>query len=346
MRTLKLFILSVLIAFFCGCKENGSFIGKSRYDVKFSQEYLFPSGEPLCEVYGGGNLHLIDTLLLIEHIYENPSHHWDVYNVNDMKHLRSILRHGRGPNEVLLTHYAGQYERIDGDIWMFFMDPATDRFLRVNLSESIRSGYDVVELVTSIDYVNAPFFKIDDDTYLYCQQNNNEGYTSLMIGDNSWKNPVMEKKVYQGVETGNLYKLGNSFFYNQANNKVCAFPLYVNHFQIVDLEGNNDLIISTADSDDWRLIEQRDFEDLSVFYSSKRITDDYIFALYFNKKISEWDKVVEESEIHIFNWSGEGVARLRFKNNIVTFAVDMKNKVLYALNNLEQLTAYDISPYI
>lgn len=51
----------------------------------------------------------------------------------------------------------------------------------------------------------------------------------------------------------------------------------------------------------------------------------------------------KEVEIHVFDWSGRAVAKLSLEDSIVSFDVDMNNEVLYGLDKLSRLYAYDIS---
>lgn len=344
MKTGKLLIFLMLLTFFYGCKEQGgAFAGKSRYGLKFKHEYKFPPGNPVLRLIGGNSIQIIDTLLLIQHQYENPAFHWDVYGLNGLQHLKSILRHGRGPLEVLFAHYAGQHETVNGENWMYCLDMNSARFLKINLDKSIRSGVDAVELVSPFDPAKSPCFAISNELFLYRDYDRKEGSVNLVKGDNSWKNPTVIRALFRNVTDEELNKLTYSFYYNKVRNKVCVVPSYLDRIHIVDLEGDDDIIASTAVSDEWQTVRRQDFPELTVFYTSTRITDDYIFALYTNKKITEMGNIPDEVEIHVFNWDGDAVAKLRFEDKITSFAVDMKRRVLYGMDNLEQLYAYDFS---
>lgn len=345
MRTIKLLTILIVLAIGYGCREQeGVFTGKEKYGLKFKREQTFPPGNPLFELSGGQSLQIIDTLLLVQYQHANPSYYWDVYSLTNLKHLKSILRQGRGPNEVLFAHYAGQYEIINDDLWMFFFDTTSAKFLKVNLSESIRSGNDIIELVSPIDREKFPYFAINDSTFIYCGYNPDKGYLGLMTENNFRKEPVTIKKIYKDTTLEDFYKLSHSLYYNAKNKKLCVIPYYVNHIQIIDLEGDSDILLSTANSDNWPALQKENIsESTIIYYGSTRITEDYIFALYTNKKISEMENIPEETEIHIFNWDGEAIAKILLGHNLISFAVDAKNKILYGLNGLEQVYAYDIS---
>lgn len=347
MKISKISVILLFLAFLYGCGEqDGVFAGKSRYGLEFKQECRFPAGNPLLQLSGGSSVQIIDTLLLVQHQYENPSFYWEVYGLNSLQHLKSILRHGRGPLEVLFAHYAGQHEMIDNENWMFFFDANSARFLKINLNRSIRSGIDDIELVSSVDAEKIPCFALSDDLLLYRDYNPDDGSVNLMKSDNSWKTPILVKNIYKHITSDDYGKLAHSLYYNKKNRKVCVVPCYVDQIQIIDLEGKDDMILSTAKSNDWQTIRRQDFSESTVFYASTRITDDYLFALYANRKIAEMGNIPDEVEIHVFNWDGDAVAKLRFEDNITSFAVDMKNRVLYGVDDSERLYAYDFGSAI
>ena len=229
MKKIKFLTVLILLASSYGCKQEGTFAGKGKYGLKFKQELVLPHGKPLREIFGGSSLQIIDTLLLVQHQYENPTYFWEVYSLNNLDHIKSILSRGRGPGEVLFAHYTGQHEKINDDNWMFFFDTNSSKFLKINLDESIRSGKDMVELVSTVSRDKFPYFAIDKDVFLYCNYNRDGGYMSLMKGDNSWKNPVMDKKYHRNITPDDYNKLIHSMYYNKKNNKVCVIPYYVDH---------------------------------------------------------------------------------------------------------------------
>lgn len=344
MKIISLLIIFALFSILYGCNSDSVFAGKGKYGLEFKKECIKSCTKPILELPAGSSIQIIDTLLLVQHQDENPSYYWDVYGLNNMQHLKSVLRRGRGPNEVLFAHYAGQYEKINNDIWMYFLDLNAGKFFKINITESIRLGNDVIELVTAIESDKFPYFAVNKDIFIYCNKNRNEGYISLVKGDNSWKNPVMEKKYIRHIASGDFDKLTHSLYYNKKNNKVCAVPFYINHIQIIDLEGKEDIILSAAGNNNWQTVSRNDISEVTtLFYTTTRTTDDFIFALYNNRQVAEMGNTPGETEIHLFDWKGNAVTRIILEDSIISFAVDMKNKMLYGLDNRSYIHRYDIS---
>lgn len=345
MKNANLLVISVLSLFLYGCNnQDGVFVGKNKYGLKFKQECIQPNENPILELFSGNSIQIIDTLLLVQHQEENPTFYWDVYSLNSMKHLKSILRKGRGPNEVLSAHYIGQYEKINDNIWMYFLDINSGKFLKININESIKSGDDIIELVSAVDADKSPYFILNNNSFIYCNNNRAEGYMSLMQGDNSWKNPSVEKKYIRNITSDDFNKLTHSIYYNKKDNKVCIVPFYVNHIQIIDLSGNNNIISSTSNNNNWQTLSKDGISgSTKIFYSTTRTTDDFIFALYNNKQLSEMGTAPKEREIHVFDWNGKAISKILLDGSITSFAVDINNKTLYGLDNLSHIYKYDIS---
>ena len=344
MKIINLLIIPALFSIIYGCNSDRVFVGKHKYGLEFEKECIKPQTEPILELPAGSSIQIIDTLLLVQHQDENSSYYWDVYSLNNMMYLKSILRKGRGPNEVLFAHYAGQYEKTEDAVWMYFLDVNSGRFLKINLTESVRPGNDVIELVTAIESDKFPYFAVNNDTFIYCNKNRDEGYISLVKGDNSWKNPVMEKRYIRHITSGDFNKLTHSLYYNKKNNKVCAVPFYINHIQIIDLEGKDDIISSAAGNNNWETVNRNDISGLTtIFYTTTRTTDDLIFALYNNRQIAEMGNTPGQTVIHVFDWNGKALTRILLEDSIISFAVDIKSKMLYGLDNGSYIHRYDIS---
>ena len=67
---------------------------------------------------------------------------------------------------------------------------------------------------------------------------------------------------------------------------------------------------------------------------------EYIYALYVNKKDNLFSHAEGETEIHVFNWEGAPIAKIRIPDNIIYFTVDEKHHYIYGLKGNEELYRY------
>ena len=80
--------------------------------------------------------------------------------------------------------------------------------------------------------------------------------------------------------------------------------------------------------------------DFILYYLSLRVSSEYIYALYLNKKLGLYPHEEGETEIHVFNWEGAPIARIRIPDNIIYFTVDEKHHYIYGLKGNEELYRY------
>ena len=80
--------------------------------------------------------------------------------------------------------------------------------------------------------------------------------------------------------------------------------------------------------------------DFILYYSSLQVFSEYIYALYVNKKDDLFSHAEGETEIHVFNWKGAPIARIRIPDNIIYFTVDEKHHYIYGLKGNEELYRY------
>ena len=80
--------------------------------------------------------------------------------------------------------------------------------------------------------------------------------------------------------------------------------------------------------------------DFILYYSSLQVSSEYIYALYVNKKDNLFSHAEGETEIHVFNWEGAPIAKIRIPDNIIYFTVDEKHHYIYGFKGNEELYRY------
>ena len=80
--------------------------------------------------------------------------------------------------------------------------------------------------------------------------------------------------------------------------------------------------------------------DFILYYSSLQVSSEYIYALYVNKKDNLFSHAEGETEIHVFNWEGAPIAKIRIPDNIIYFTVHEKHHYIYGLKGNEELYRY------
>jgi len=80
-----------------------------------------------------------------------------------------------------------------------------------------------------------------------------------------------------------------------------------------------------------------DMKTLALQYISLCLTDNYIYALYAGKQVSELENAEDLSSllsVQVFNWEGKALYELKLDRIINSFCVDEGNQCLYGINPL------------
>ena len=115
MRTKALLIMLFPLAL-VSCSDR-YFNGERHFGLEFEKECALSGGREMMEVFGGGGVYVVDSLLVVTGGNQAAGYFWNVYSRNSGKFIKSMLRHGRGPSEVLYPAYNGQYGYEDGTSW-------------------------------------------------------------------------------------------------------------------------------------------------------------------------------------------------------------------------------------
>jgi len=144
------------------------------------------------------------------------------------------------------------------------------------------------------------------------------------------------------------YDKFNSTDYLQFENQKIAMPMmFMNQVNILDLkEGNNKAITTKKNHPSWDNIKNKENSELNVYYINARITHDYIFALYLDQPILEWQNTPKKMSVHVFNWDGVFRYELLLDEYLMCIAIDESLKIMYGVTYEEELVTYDISKII
>lgn len=215
-------------------------------------------------------------------------------------------------------------------------------FFKVYLTQSLIRDDDKIELIHKIKEPSSPYYIIDDKIISKVLVGPNRFSYKVYNADNQEEISIL--KLYDDVSEDGMEKLISGDRFNPQKNKIAMGMIMLDQINIVDLNDNNNVCVTTAPRFTWiSEIQDKPNIDMKVFYTTLEITDDYIFALYTNQAFAEWQKVSKPVEIHIFDWDGNGIARLNINEYLQYFAIDEINRCLYGIDHLERFYKYDLA---
>jgi len=84
--------------------------------------------------------------------------------------------------------------------------------------------------------------------------------------------------------------------------------------------------------------------DLVNYYFDVEVTDDYIFALYYNQPESEYGEVMQPTQIRLFDWHGTLLKIIEVPDYLMGISFDEKNQSLYGVDHFqEKIVKYDFA---
>ena len=113
-------------------------------------------------------------------------------------------------------------------------------------------------------------------------------------------------------------------------------------FKVLDLKENNNFTITAATGNTYLSKKYLDEHEPIIYYCDLECTDKYIYALYVNQKMSEWQRIAHPTEIHVFDWNGNAVYKLKTQETLLNIDIDETGQKIYGLATEEQVFIYDI----
>lgn len=283
-------------------------------------------------------LHVIDTFIISTQ--NNLPKYLGVYRKENGEKLKELLPIGRGPNEFLDFTFKGQYYKDKQGINLYFSDCNKGYFYALNLTETLQQDTLCVNQISKIPYRSYPTFLLDS------------GYISkAYIPENKKMIYLLHDSTGQAIQQFLLYNNVDFIRYNQIGtadqikpdlSKIAMGMLMFNQINILDLKGNNNFTITTATGNTYLSKKYLDEHDPIVYYCDLECTDKYIYALFVNQKLSEWQRIAHPTEIHVFDWNGNAIYKLKTKETLLNIDIDETEQKIYGLATEEQVFTYDI----
>lgn len=285
----------------------------------------------------------------------------DVYNVYDassLEFLGSVGKRGQGPGEFYGAQYAGQYYMENGDTFIWVNDAPQYRITSINITESLKSTKTVFGRVIKhhpkYNFQNA-LFVVDGGGLVGYQPgfipNTNKyplhilkGGISVEVkgGEEDWTD-VGEYPVLRGkgtIPNGEKFSAGFRRAYISMKPDQSRFVVAMKYYDRLDIfDRNGGLVKSVRHS-----VRYKEYNAREVYAPDTRIkvknrvdyyqrvvtTDKYIYALYHNRIMGEFnDELGEGVEIRVFDWNGEMKTLIKCPDNLLLMSVDEKNGFMY-----------------
>lgn len=151
--------------------------------------------------------------------------------------------------------------------------------------------------------------------------------------------PLAVKQIYSGRSE-----------YNFATNKMAVFYSYTDMLKIVDMNNNSVKTVHGPDLFDpiYKIVggSFAATKETKFAYVQTASDDQFVYALYCGKDYNLFTKGISEGGryINVFDWNGDPVCCYELNPSCVSFAIDSKNKKIYAYSGeTDNIVLFDLA---
>ncbi len=287
-------------------------------------------------------LNFIDSLIIVQQ--KKMSDYIAVYEKKSWHKLKTLLPKGRGPNEFRDFTFGGQYMKKKHETAIYFSDINQGNLYMLNLTKSLQEDSLNIKCISKIPYRSYPTF-LTDSFYISKTYIPEKKELSFLLHD-TLARPIDKYLIYESINFTRYNQINSADQIKPDLSKIAMAMFMFNQINILDLHKKHSFSITTSKGSTWLSERYIENHEPILYYIDLKCTDEKIYALYVNQKISEWQRVEKPIEIHIFNWEGEPLYKLKIKESLRNFDIDENNKKLYGLATQEEIFEYDIKEYI
>lgn len=283
-----------------------------------------------------------DSIAVFSLLQEASPSCYRALRLSDMTFV-DFLRKGRGPEEVVNAFYSGV--RNENGRTVLDLTAANDNLLlSLDLNSTIEQGNAVI--LAEYEVPSGTFNSWVVGDRVLGEIVFDEDYYSLKYYDKRDMSLLRTVKWFGDDDyLESFYPLyGSSIGVKPDGTRLSLGMLFFDERNIVDLEGENHLSISTAqECRDEAILKRTIREERFVqeyYYYSSDVTDRFIYALYLN---GEGIDRQPPYSIHVFTWDGKLSAIYQVDERLVGIAVSEDDSTLYGLTEEEELYRYSIT---
>ncbi len=346
-RLLVLLFVSSMIS--CAHRGDKMAMGEVKYVAAFPQSAELSLIDDFnCDEIGLRSVRLIDSLLILSH-----DKYWTVLSTDAKRKYGTCLSVGGGPNEFVFTPKcaAAAYRTERNSLVAYVCDKNRGKLSRFNVSKFIATGKDSLEQVFNSERMNntvwdviaigrdSVLMQVPDESFTYLHRH-------VLTQDSLWE-PEMTKltentKVEPSSDLNILAKVTRC----RPDGKRCVEAmLYLNQLNVYDTDGSSAMTICVGeDLDDVAFVESQWNVARKETYESVTAFDFGFGALYSGSVMDQSGYEARNSEMHFFTWDGVPVFKAVLPIRALSFDIDPKSGMLYAIDAEEDtLVAFDAS---
>ena len=299
------------------------------------------SGKPVSwSPLGCSDFAIKDSLCMI--ITSDPAGMLEVVSLNSNSAIGKFCTKGRAGNEFnhMSDNMSQPYVK-DGDIFYPLMNFPDMEIKVVNVSESLRKGATAIDGKAELYGYECCFLDNDRNRQFAVveleepdEEIGDQVPQKYMLIENGVENEIkVFPKRMKGADDRFMFApYGGAMFKHPSRNIAAHLLMGIDYIIFFDFENNRHFAIhqkGTVTYDDEYQATERD----EMFFTDAALSDDYLFALYWNEG-NEWGVNSQDNrpEILVFDWKGNFLGGCRLAERIACIEYDAARDVIYGLS--------------
>ncbi len=270
------------------------------------------------------------------------------YDVENGKRIGTACKIGEGPEEVMYLNSDNCFEMDSNEVCMWLNDMNKGYVMLVDTRGRWIKRINTRNLQSDAPY-HGRVYVINDSllmSYTYGVEifpGKIRSYRYRLFNYETGE-MLKEYKFYSDYEEHENTKLLPAQYLHSFDrikpdkSKIAMIMPYLNKVNIYDIKSGETKSFGTTNTPDIDVISTEKSADVKQYYGDVECDDKYIY-------VTEGTRQQFSGRIQVFDWEGNFVRVLEIKNDATDIAFDIVRKILYAKNDLEEVTAYDLNFY-
>jgi hypothetical protein len=282
-------------------------------------------------------------LILQESMKSSNPYHYYAYSLNNLNFIGSLIRKGRGPDELAsprIAKSAGYDEYLE-------IEDNSNLALSVKVKESIDSNRIITSSKINLDASYLDWMPLPDSTYF-----------ASVIEDDEMKYDVIDSKgsviksfrPFQGISAEkSAMQLSSILASNEESGKIAQIMMFLPQVIFYDI-GDNSIKSSAIDKDyrNWesKMDQMPDMNTVQYFCCASS-SSEFLITAFSGCSLKNIIEANYSSTINIFNWEGDYLYEFKVNEAVGNMAFDENRKLLYCIDKSNgNILRYDLSEFI
>lgn len=346
---LKIMRLKLLLLVFCvamsiiGCGPKKVFLGELETFTLTDDTISVRADSVPIELYRSFCFAVHDSLFFSYVTTRNENCLFKVFHAETGELLGSCFPYGHGSGEYLAVSPIMQLYEDEGQLKSLIYAPNENKLMKWNVTKSVRTGKTVCdEVIDGIDGRFSRFFYLGNETILtyiasvHISADDRITQSKWQVRTYPANELVKEFAEYQSINNKKSKIILENFFYVFSGMKpdmkrMVEAMLYLPQINIMNTDKAESKGYLMKGSDGYSIFHS-DMAEAKEYYWGVQADDKNIFALWFGKKNTEENYVSGADELHVFDWNGNMVKRVKLSSPVHYMSLDTSKGIIYGWN--------------